>query len=101
MNTQDRNEERAGLKEIQTAALRAVRDIQAYLAGPPAPDEEIRSWPLWAGIDGIWCADASCPLLAENSEIGEFRVDEFTLDELHEAIGHHIAAQHARESDES
>ena len=101
-------DERVRLHEMQTAMLATVRDISKYLAGPPAPDAEIQSWPLVTDGEegGIWCGDPDCPLEAENSEIGEFRIDwmngvspVFTLAELHEAIGHHIAARREREAD--
>lgn len=92
------------LREIQAALLDTIRDIGRYLAPPPAPDDEVRSWPLWAaeGPDagGIWCGDEDCPLEAENSEIGDFRSGTFTLDDLHEAISWHIAARREREEDD-
>lgn len=90
------------LRELQRAMLDLIRDIQEHLAGPVAPDHEIRTWPLWAtGEDGgIWCGDDDCPLQAESSEIGDFRDgNNFTLDELHTAIGHHISGRRDREAE--
>lgn len=90
------------LQELTRAALDLVRDIQEHLAGPVAPDHEIRTWPLWAASEdgGIWCGDDGCPLTVENSEIGDFRDgNNFTLDELHTAIGQHISARRDREGD--
>lgn len=91
--------------EITLPLLKAVREFREYLAGPPAPDAEIRSWPLWAGegeyAGGVWCGDDDCPLQAESSEIGDFREGTFTLDELHAAIGAHIAARREYEADEA
>lgn len=89
----------ARLQGLTRAALDLIKDIREHLAGPPAPDAEIRRWPLWAsGEGGIWCGNADCPLEAENSEIGDFGDgSNFTLDELHAAIGNHISAQRDRE----
>jgi hypothetical protein len=87
------------LWEVSDALLKAVWDIRAHLEGPPAPDAEVRAWPLYAGDDGIWCGDDDCPLQAEGSEIGWFREGTFTLDQLHAAIGEHIARQRERERD--
>lgn len=93
------------LKRLANTLLATVHDIRKHLAGPPASDAEIQSWPLYAAEQewggGIWCADPDCPLGAENSEIGDFRFREegFTLAELHEAIGQHIAARREREAD--
>ena len=84
-------------------ALGRVRDfVTEKLAEPLAPDHEVRQWPLMTDPEegGVWCADESCPLDCENSEIGEFRDGvEFTLDELHDAIAQHIAARREREED--
>lgn len=100
MNGQSETEQ---LREIQAALMSTIRDIGRYLAPPPAPDAEVRSWPLWAGdgpdAGGIWCGDEDCPLQAENSEIGDFREGTFTLDDLHEAIGWHIASRREREEE--
>lgn len=94
-------EEQTGpsLMDLSAELLGAVRDIRLHLAGPVAPDEEVRTWPLWAETDGIWCGDEECPLEAESSEIGDFREGVFTLNELHEAIGLHISARRDREAD--
>lgn len=87
------------LAELSRALLDTLREIREHLAGPLAPDAEVRSWPLWVGGDwpGIWCGDEDCPLMAESSEIGDFREGTFTLDELHEAIAVHISARRDRE----
>ena len=92
------------LKRLANTLLATVADIRKHMTGPPAPDAEIQAWPLYAAEDGgpgIWCGDPDCPLQAENSEIGDFRFREegFTLAELHEAIGEHIAARREREAD--
>lgn len=82
------------------ATLRAFRET---IAGPPAPDEEVRSWPLATPEQefggGVWCGDDNCPLQAEGSEIGDFRERTFTLAELHVAVGHHISARRDREEE--
>jgi hypothetical protein len=94
----------ARLQELTRALLDLIHDIRDHLAGPPAPDAEVRSWPLCAPEHefggGIWCADDDCPLQAESSEIGYFREGTFTLDQLHEAIGFHIAARREWEEDQ-
>lgn len=88
--------------EVVRALLDAIRDFRDALAGPPAPDHEVQTWPICTPEQefggGVWCADDDCPLDAENSEIGDFREGTFTLAELHTAIGHHIAARRERES---
>lgn len=95
------------LRDLAASMLHAVRVIGEHLAGPPAPDAEIRSWPLRTPDDdpvfygGVWCADDDCPLQAESSEIGHFREGTFTLDELHTAIGEHIADRREREAEDS
>lgn len=99
------SEDRDLLRGLTDPLLKAVRDIREYLAGPPAPDAEIRSWPLCTPEDefsgGVWCADDDCPLDCEASEIGEFRDGTFTLDQLHAAIGEHIARRREREAEAS
>lgn len=97
------------LRELQSAMFKSIREIGAYLAGPVAPDAEVQSWPLLTGGDeegGIWCGDGDCPLMAENSEIGDFRHPWdndghtiFTMAQLHEAVADHIAARREREND--
>lgn len=81
--------------------LAAVSEFRAALAPPLAPDHEVQNWPLCTPEQeyggGVWCADKDCPLMAENSEIGEFREGTFTLAELHEAVAEHIAARRDRE----
>lgn len=90
-------------QEVTRALLDAVREFRAAIVGPPAPDAEIQTWPTCTPdgdfVGGVWCADPDCPLDAENSEIGDFRETTFTLAELHEAIGHHIANRREREDD--
>lgn len=88
------------LKELQVAMLKAIREIQEYIASHQAPDAEVRTWPLFAdGESGIWCGDANCPLEAENSEIGDFREGSFTADELLDAIAQHIDNRREREDE--
>jgi len=80
-----------------------MRFVVRTLAEPLAPDHEVREWPLMADPDGggVWCADDDCPLMAENSEIGNFRDGAtFTLTELHEAIALHISARRDREDED-
>lgn len=97
------SEEEGHLREVVAALLKAIREISEYLAGPPAPDAEVRSWPLcifeFDFSGGVWCADAECPLDCESSEIGHFREGTFTLDQLHTAIGEHIAHRRAYEEE--
>ena len=97
-------DEREQLLELSTSMLETSQAIRKHLAGPLAPDAEVRSWPLWAGegdcAGGVWCGDEGCPLQAENSEIGDFRDRVFTLDDLHAAIGAHIAVRRDREGSE-
>lgn len=85
------------------AALRLLREfVLEKVAEPLAPDHEVRQWPMMADPEfgGIWCADESCPLDAENSQIGEFGDSaEFTLDDLYEAVAQHIALRREREED--
>ena len=91
-------------QEVTRALLDAVKEFRAAIVGPPAPDEEIQTWPIctpegdFAG--GVWCADPDCSLQAENSEIGDFREGTFTLAKLHEAIGIHIWNRREREADD-
>ncbi len=93
-------------EEVTRALLDAIHEFRAAVVGPPAPDNEIQTWPIctpegdFAG--GVWCADENCPLQAENSEIGNFRdIDTvFTLAELHGAIADHIATRREYESNE-
>jgi hypothetical protein len=108
--TEPTSEERDTLHALTQPLLKAVRDIRNYLAGPPAPDAEVRSWPLYTAAEegGIFCGDPDCPFQAESSEIGDFRVNwrtdqapTFTLDQLHAAIGDHIARRREREADDS
>ena len=90
--------ENSKLVELSDVLVKAWWDLRTHL-NPPAPDDEIRAWPLYAGDDGVWCGDVDCPLGAESSEIGDFRENTFTLAELHEAIGEHIARRREREAD--
>lgn len=89
-------------REVMDALLDAVRDFREAIAEPLAPDHEVQTWPLCAPEQefggGVWCADEDCPLMAENSEIGDFRECDFTLAQLHEAIAEHIAARREREA---
>lgn len=89
-------------REVMDALLDAVRDFREAIAEPLAPDHEVQTWPLCAPEQefggGVWCADEDCPLMAENSEIGDFRECDFTLAQLHEAIAGHIAARREREA---
>lgn len=90
-------------QELRIAVRQVQRFVAEKLAEPLAPDHEVREWPLMTDPEegGVWCADESCPLDCENSEIGEFRDGvTFTLNELHEAIAAHIAARREREEDE-
>lgn len=89
-------------QELRTAALLVLRFVISQLAEPLAPDHEVRVWPLMTDPEcgGVWCADADCPLDAENSEIGDFREGAtFTLAELHEAVAAHISARRDREDE--
>ena len=84
------------------AALRLLGEfVLEKVAEPLAPDHEVRQWPLMTDLEGgVWCADESCPLDCENSEIGGFRDGvEFTLDDLYEAVAQHIALRREREED--
>lgn len=82
----------------------AIRDFREWLAGPPAPDEQVRTWKIctpeqeWSG--GVWCSEPDCGCVAESSEIGEFREGVWTEAELHAAIGEHIATQAERRAEE-
>lgn len=91
------------LRDLAASMLHAVRVIGEHLAGPPAPDAEVRSWPICTPENdftgGVWCADPDCPLDCEASEIGDFREGTFTLDEMHAAIGEHIARRRERENE--
>jgi hypothetical protein len=91
-------------EELRTAALQVMRFVVRKLAEPLAPDHEVREWPLMTdpGVGGVWCADADCPLMAENSEIGDFRDGAtFTLNELYEAVAVHISGRRDRENEEA
>lgn len=91
------------LLETSREMLKVIRELREAMTEPPAPDDEIKNWPLWAGdndyVGGVWCGDESCPLDAENSEIGDFREGNFTLNDLYNAIGEHIAARREKEAD--
>jgi len=95
------DEERYLPKDIARALLDGVRALAEYISGPPAPDAQVRAHKLYTGrqYGGVYCAEPGCGCAAEGSEIipGEW-CDEpegeeptFTLDELHAAIGEHIA----------
>lgn len=93
-------------EELRVALSQVKEFVFDQLAQPPAPDHEVQSWPLMIDPEGgIWCADETCPLDCENSEIGEFRSWDddtnivFTLSELHAAVAEHIAARREREED--
>ena len=91
-------------QELRTAAVQVMRFVIDKLSEPLAPDHEVRTWPLMTDLEGggVWCADEDCPLMAESSEIGDFRDGAtFTLAELHEAIAAHISARRDREADEA
>lgn len=91
----------AMLHTIYAEAGAALWDLRDYLDEPLAPEDEIESWPLWASEDcgGIWCGDDECPLGAESSQIGSFAGGSFTLVELRQAVGEHIAKRREREAD--
>jgi hypothetical protein len=101
------DEERRELVRIREVLARTTADLYHYLESKPkAPDDEIQNWPLWTAEQefggGVWCGDADCPLQAENSEIGDFRDPaNFTMLDLHRAIGEHIDARREREGDET
>jgi hypothetical protein len=87
--------------DVTRALLDAIHDFRNAIAGPIAPDEQIRKWPLWGNVYGIFCGDAECPLMAENSEILMLDDAAFDLDQLHAAIGEHIAHRADRQADEA
>jgi hypothetical protein len=88
-------------EQISRALLDAVKEFRAFMAGPVAPDAEVRAWKLYSGMEygGVYCAQDGCGCEAEGSEIihgawgdePEGEEPTFTLDELHEAIAEHIA----------
>lgn len=94
----------ARFAEVQHALLGALSEFRDVLAGPPAPDEQVQTWKIatpdgeWTG--GVWCAEPDCGCSAENSEIGYFRESEFTLRNLHLAIGEHIERSVQRRAEE-
>jgi hypothetical protein len=93
------------LKELAAAMLGLVRQIGDVLAGPSAPDAEVKAYELWldAVEPVISCADQDCPLQAESSIIlqADYTTPgmEFTINALHEAVGRHIALRRQREAE--
>jgi hypothetical protein len=89
-------------EDVTRALLDTLKAFRDATAEPWAPEQEVQTWPICTPEQeyggGVWCADEECPLDCENSEIGDFRDGVFTLAELHEAIGEHIAKRRERES---
>ena len=96
MSTPDQPE----LKRIAEELSQLGKSIREYLTEPLAPDHEVLGWPLMIdAYGGVFCADAECPLQAENSEIGEFEGREFTITELKDAVAEHIWHRKWRENE--
>lgn len=88
------------LHQLALDVYQSVAQLRDRVIGPPAPDEEIRKWPLWADeYGGIYCGDPECPLMAERSLVLGLDPPEFTLDELYDAIARHIAERREWERD--
>lgn len=94
--------------EVTRALLDTLTEFRAVIAGPMAPDAQVREWQLWIGDvgGGVWCAQPECSCTAESSEIGDFQgyPDEgtqFTLTDLHEAIAQHIANRIDRDAEDA
>lgn len=86
--------------EVYQALLAALAEFRNALRSPPAPDDEIRSWPLYIEDTGVYCMDDSCPLDAEGSQIASsFDSMTVTINSLYVAVGEHIAKRREWEED--
>lgn len=105
------DEQRAELAALTRPLLDAVADLRRWLVGPPAPDEQVRSWRLYTGAEygGVLCAEPDCDCECEASEIvpGGWPDDDeadssgrFSLDELHAAVAEHIGRRAEQRAEE-
>ena len=100
-----------GAREVYRAVLDSLNQLGVFLAGPPAPDAQVRAWHLYSGVEygGIYCAEPGCGCEAENSEItsgawgheGEDGYLTFTLADIHQLVGEHIAQRAAIREEET
>lgn len=104
------SEDRGEMIALTRSLLDAVADIRRWLAGPPAPDEQVRSWRLFSGQEygGVYCAQPDCGCEGHNSELiagawpaedANDEADTFTIDDLHAATAAHIAGRAQRRTE--
>jgi hypothetical protein len=94
---------------LTRAMFEAIAALREWVTPPPAPDDEVRTWPLFSGWDygGVYCAKDGCGCAAEGSELirGDDRMGDepetFTLATLHARIGEHIAYRAQRRAEDA
>jgi hypothetical protein len=94
---------------LTRAMFDAIAALREWVTPPPAPDDEVRAWPLFSGWEygGVYCAKDGCGCAAEGSELirgDDHYGDEaatFTLADLHARIGEHIAYRAQRRAEDA
>ena len=92
--------------------LDAIHAVREHITPPPAPDDQVKAWRLFTGVEfgGVYCAEPDCGCEAEGSEImpggwpGQHEDDTaglLTVAELHERVAEHIAHRAAVKEEEA